>query len=99
MDDYVIAPTRHADEYAQQAPELAKTLRRPDLRILSEQYERKDAAALQGQGKFRRAAGRANAAVFLTATIRALLLVLAPLGLPSPWSRWLPALLGAMGIV
>jgi dsDNA-binding SOS-regulon protein len=77
-DDYVIAPSRHADELAMKAPALARILRKSELNATARVYEQKDAEAGQAQLVFKRAASRANWAVFLTACFSALLLVTAP---------------------
>lgn len=78
-DDYVIAPTKHADQHAGKAPALARILRRSELSAIARLYEEKDTEAKQAQFVFKRTAGRANWAVFLTAFFSALLLMTVPL--------------------
>jgi SMODS and SLOG-associating 2TM effector domain 1 len=85
-DDYKIEPTRHAGELAAKAPSLALALRKSELSVVSEEYERLDGQANRHQHTFKDTANRANWAVFLTACFSTLLLVAGPLksvaGLP-----------------
>ena len=74
-DDYVIAPTRHAESLAATAPALARVLRRSELSSTASQYERKDGEAGKAQMAFKAAANRANWAVFVAACLSAVLLV------------------------
>lgn len=78
-DDYKIQPTKHADELAGKAPALAAILRRSELAVLAEQYEKKDAQAFGNQKVFKDAANNANWCLLLTACFSVLLLVIAPL--------------------
>ncbi len=96
-DDYVIAPTKHADQLAEQAPALAKILRRSEISTVARLYEEKDAEARQAQAVFKRMARRANWAVLLTACFSTLLLMTVPLAVLS--KGWLQMLLGICGIV
>ena len=77
--DYKIQPTAHAAELASKAPALAAILTRAQFSVLAEEYERKDQEAKKAQEVFKRAAGRANWAVFFTTLFSVLLLVAAPM--------------------
>jgi hypothetical protein len=100
-DDYVVAPTKHADQHAGKAPTLARILRRSELSAIARLYEEKDKEAIQAQLVFKRTASRANWAVFLTACFSALLLMTAPLAALSTGivGNWLQILLGSCGIL
>jgi uncharacterized membrane protein HdeD (DUF308 family) len=74
-DDYVLAPTRHAEELAGKAPALARLLRTAKIETLARQYERLDRDALAAQRKFKRAMAWANWAVLVTAVLGALIMV------------------------
>ena len=74
-DDFVIAPTRHAEELSTKAPALARLLRSAKVEALARQYERLDAEALEAQRKFSRAIEQANAAVLATAVLSAAMMV------------------------
>nr|MBA2245530.1 hypothetical protein [Gemmatimonadota bacterium] len=51
-DDYVITPSKHASEYAQSAPELARLLRSSEVQAAAELYEDLDETALEAQKRF-----------------------------------------------
>ncbi len=74
-DDYIIQPSNRAKELAAKAPWLADTLRRSELSVVAEQYERKDREANAAQIAFKTTASRANWAVLLTACFSTLLLI------------------------
>lgn len=74
LDDYVVAPTKHANELEQRAPALAAALRRPQIETLAQRYERLDREAIDAQRRFKRATNHANAAVLTTTVLSALIL-------------------------
>ncbi|HWP56385.1 MAG TPA: SLATT domain-containing protein [Candidatus Acidoferrales bacterium] len=99
-DDHAIAPARHADQLAVKAPALAKILRSSAVGSTARLYQQKDAEALQAQQAFKTTAARANAAVFLTASLSALLLITAPMAIGTAGlGNWLTIFLGSCGIV
>jgi hypothetical protein len=73
-DDYVLDPTKHADIYAASAPELAALLGSARLTTMAKQYTRYDQDARAAQEDYKRTVGRANAAVFATAVLTALMM-------------------------
>ncbi len=81
-DDYVVAPTTHAQLYRARAPELARLLQRSATRIAAEEFERADGIAVESQRSFKRAAGQANLAALVTAWASAAVLLAALLGAP-----------------
>lgn len=85
--DYIIAPTKHAAQYAESAPELARLLQSSEARIAAESYEDLDQRAVEAQRQFLTASNRTGIAVFFTALFGALLLVVAN------FSDWLGAYL------
>lgn len=97
QDDYVIAPTRHADALQESAPALARILRRSELTTISRAYEEKDEEAIQAQRVFKQTAGRANWAVFATTCVGALLLMSTPVA--GSAGNTVQIILGACGIV
>jgi hypothetical protein len=74
-DDFILAPTTHADELASKAPALSALLRRAKINTLARQYERRDRAAGDAQKRFKDAMLWANAAVLATGVIGALIMV------------------------
>ncbi len=96
LDDYKIAPTKHADSLEATAAALSKILRGSELGTAASQYEEKDLAATEAQTAFRKVAKRANWAVFLTTCFSAVLLIVPPL---VPDSKWLLVTLGCCGIL
>jgi conflict system pore-forming effector with SLATT domain len=100
-DDYIIAPTTHAAQFAGHAPALARILRGAALSVSAKQYEKQDAEAAQAQTVFKNRANQANLMVLLTACFSAVLLMVAPLvaGAPGWVSKGLPIALGVCGIL
>lgn len=88
-DDYVLAPTTHAQEYDSHAPKLAKLLRSESVRAAAREYEELDKDALKAQGRFKKTANRANVAVLLAACFAACVLATGALAtaLPTPISH------------
>lgn len=81
-DDYVIAPTRHAEEFKVKAPELSTILSSNAVQITAGQFEERDQEANDAQAEFKRIFNRSNAAVLITAILIAFVLitgVIAPL--------------------
>lgn len=73
-DDYILQPTRHAQEFKNSAPDLVSILTGSELSITTSQYEAKDAEAIAAQKEFKRIFNRANLLVLLTAVLTALVL-------------------------
>ncbi|HVF95733.1 MAG TPA: hypothetical protein VM871_00345 [Flavisolibacter sp.] len=73
-EDYVLKPTKHAEEFQSTAPDLAAILRASDLSVTIDQYEEKDATAVEAQNEFRKVFNRANVLVLITAVFSALIL-------------------------
>ena len=80
-DDYVIAPTKHAEELEGTAPSLARVLRGAAAETMAREFELLDSRALRAQGIFMRAANSLNFAVLITACLAAALLTLGSLEL------------------
>jgi hypothetical protein len=74
-DDYVLAPTKHAEELANKAPALARLLQSSQMETLAHQYERHDREAGASQILFKDVMLWANAAVLATGVIGALIMV------------------------
>lgn len=73
-DDYVIQPSKHADELRTTAPALAAILDSSLVKVTSQQFEKKDQKALEAQREFTRIFNRANKLVLATAILTALVL-------------------------
>ncbi len=98
-DDYVLAPTRHAEELARTTPALARILRSSEVSTVARLYEEKDVEAGEAQISFKRTANRANWAVLLTACFSAALSMTAPFTVGSMGEvKGLQVLLGGCGI-
>jgi len=95
-DDYVLTPTEHAAALESKAPALCKILRGSQARTAGREYERKDSDARKAQLLFRKIAGKANWAVFVTACLSAAMLVAASL---AAQLHRLFIILGCCGIV
>lgn len=74
-DDYVIAPTRHAERFRDKAPALAAVLSSGGLMAVAGRYENEDADAGAAQSRFRNVFKRANATTLATAILISLVLV------------------------
>lgn len=96
--DYLLSPTRHADEIAAEAPALAVILRGEEVATAAKLFEVADAEAVANQREFRCYArwanGGAAGATFLAAVA---------LAVPEAWPWWvagtLAALAGLAGLV
>lgn len=90
--DYLLHPTRHADDIAAEAPALAVILRGEEVATAARLFEVADAEAVANQREFRRHARRANVgaagATFLAAVA---------LAVPEAWPGWVAATLAALG--
>ena len=75
-EDYIIAPTTHADNLEEAAPDLALVLRSSAATTAAKEFERLDEEALLVQRRFQQTASRANLSVFLTACLAAALLAI-----------------------
>ena len=74
-DDFILAPTTHAEELAGRAPALAALLRTGKVATLARQYERRDRDAGEAQTRFKEAMRWANAAVLATGILGASIMV------------------------
>lgn len=74
-DDYILAPTRHAEELAGKAPALAALLRKARIETLARQYERRDRDAGDAQKRFKSAMLSANTTVLATGVLGAFIMV------------------------
>ncbi|MDQ3605132.1 MAG: SLATT domain-containing protein [Gemmatimonadota bacterium] len=100
-DDYVITPSKHASEYAQSAPELARLLRSSEVQAAAELYEDLDETALEAQKRFVTVSNRARVAVLLAGLAGAMLLAAASLSplLGEPTTRFLIILATVIGVI
>lgn len=73
-DDYIIAPSEHAERYRETAPDLADVLRRSEIQVSAERFEELDARALEAQTRFTSLSNRARSAVFWAGISAAVLL-------------------------
>lgn len=73
--DWKVTPTKHAKEFEIKEPSLADNLGKSRSRQLAEQYESLNAEAVAARDEFRATVRKANAAVFVTASLGAVLLV------------------------
>src|ERR1022692_427923 len=98
--DWKIVPTETAKEFDGKAPALAHNLRGSRPAGLAEEYERLNAEAVAARDDFKSTVGRANMAVFVTASLAALLLCVAGL---QEWlgktGHWLVAGVGLSGVI
>ena len=79
-NDYIISPTKHAQEFQDRAPALAAILNSAAVKTDALRYEEEDHSALNAQNKFKTIFTRANIAVFITGAFIALVLVIGTLG-------------------
>jgi len=96
-DDYVIAPTHHAEEFAGKSPALAEILKSRAVQATAREFGNKDKEALTAQGEFKRVFSRANVCVLITGVLIAILLAA---GVAANWlPDWLvKALIIAMSL-
>ena len=73
-DDFILAPSSHADKLQPSAAALATLLKDPQLFILAEQYERHDDAANNAQRAYKSTLRRANGAVLAATVLGALMM-------------------------
>jgi hypothetical protein len=73
--DYVITPTKHADSFAKDAPDFARTLCAGRVAIAAKDYEEKNQAAIDAQVDFQKVFRMSNMTVFITSTIITLVLL------------------------
>src|SRR5688572_23228512 len=87
--DWRIVPTEHAKLFAAKAPSLAESLRGSRPTGLAQMYEDLNGKAVAARNVFKSTVGRADIAVFSTASLAALLLIAGglqePLGKAGPW--------------
>ena len=74
-DDFILAPTTHAEELTGKAAALASLLRTAQIATLARQYERRDRDAGDSQKRFKDAMLWANAAVLATGVLDAFIMV------------------------
>jgi hypothetical protein len=94
--DYSLTLTTHAASLEAKAPALCKILHGSRLKTCASEFERKDLEARKAQSIFKKVAGKANLAVFVTSCLSAALLVVAAF---EGKSLGLFVLLGCCGIV
>jgi hypothetical protein len=73
--DWKIAPTEHAEMFKEKAPSLAECLLGSRQKGLAEMYEERNAKAMEARDDFKRTVSKADSAIFCTASLGALLLV------------------------
>jgi hypothetical protein len=73
-DDYILRPTKHAEELAERAPALVRLLGRSEIENLAAQYERLDHDANTAQVKFKDTVTWANGAVLATGILGAFIM-------------------------
>ena len=99
--DWKIVPTEHATSFADKAQSLADILRGQRPRGLAAMYEEQNGKAVNARDVFKSTVERADAAVFLTASLGALLLVAG--GLQEPLGDflgpWVARAIGLLGVV
>lgn len=98
--DWQILPTEHAQEFLKSAPSLTANLRGARPTGLAKIYEDLNGKAVEDQKTFKSTVGKADSAVFWTASLAAMLLVAGglqqPLGSAGPW---VVAAIGLMGVI
>lgn len=73
-NDFILAPSSHADRLPPFAQALAALLKDPQLAILAEQHERHDNAANAARDEYRATLTRANGAVLAATTLSAVMM-------------------------
>jgi xanthosine utilization system XapX-like protein len=73
--DWKVIPTQHAEQFKPKAPTLAENLLAARPSGLAEEFEKLDSDAVKARDRFKKVVGRADYAVFFTASLAALLLV------------------------
>ncbi|MBJ7418483.1 MAG: hypothetical protein JHC88_24030, partial [Niveispirillum sp.] len=76
--DYLLSPTRHADDIAADAPALAAILRKQPFKKRGERFERADTDAIKRQSTFRWLALLAHGGMGVTTVLTAVALGLSP---------------------
>jgi hypothetical protein len=79
-DDHVLAPEAHARDLREKAPALSRLLGTGKIETHKNQYEHHDGAAIKAQARFKTAISWANAAVFVTGLLGALIMVVSIVG-------------------
>lgn len=95
--DWRIVPTAHAKELEAKAPALAGSLSGSRVQGLARQYEDLNDAAVAARDDFKRTIGKADVAVFVTASLAGSLLVAA--GLQDRLGRAGPYIAGGVGLL
>lgn len=100
-DDYVIAPTKHIEDYKIKAPPFAEILKSSEIRTLARRYELQDQDAVIAQKKFKQIFERSNMLVMLTGMFVALLIATAALvaELPDWLEKILLVVFGIGGVI
>lgn len=65
-DDYIINPTKHAEQFKEIAPELANILDSSDVKVAAQEYEDLDKEAIESQKEFKKQSNRAHWSMFFT---------------------------------
>lgn len=78
-DDYILSPSRHAEELQAKAPTLARILRTSRVVCRASQYERFDGEANLAQSTYKRIMRYASWAILATAVLSTAVLLVGPL--------------------
>lgn len=99
-EDWKIVPTEHAEMYEDTAPPLAEVLRGARPGGLAKMYEDLNDRAVKARNNFKSTVVRADAAVFSTASLAALLLIAGGLQeLLAGAGPWVVKIIGILGVV
>jgi hypothetical protein len=101
-NDYVIAPTQHADEFKAKAPALSDILSSSAVNAAASNYEDSDREARVAQVEFKRVFNRSNKTVLFTAFLIALVMatgVLTPWPVPLVLAKVLLIVLGVASVL
>lgn len=85
-DDWRLEPTRHADELASRAPELAERLRRAEPMGIADRFAASDQAAIDARRRFDQQGALARGAVLVAGILTAGLISVAAIGTALPGS-------------
>jgi len=96
--DWIIAPTKHAKQYRESANALTEVLSSSKFLGTINQFEESDREANMAQDLFKKIARRANLAVFYTACLGALVLVVNGLNLPDDFQQYRNVALRVLGV-
>jgi hypothetical protein len=98
-DDYILQPTRHADQYDGAAPAFVALLRSGKLSGIAGDYQHRDELAIHAQRYYTTLMERANLAVLATAVLSAFMMSTQILGANWPDARWAVTAFGVLSAV